>query len=194
MERTLLDRLRSLPFFWLSLACITGIVLASQVSLAYSTWAIMAGIFLLFSLRPTRLAGFLHLSSRTYLIITLSLVSFCLGGFNYQIRIPKIDAFHIAWYNDREYDLLVTGTLSEPPDYRDTYTNLHIKVDAVDTGSGDLLVEANCWHAFSPMRLTNMEKMSAFVAKWSLRLKMKNFPIASIWPGRVFTHICHKPK
>ena len=141
MERTLLDRLRSLPFFWLSLACITGIVLASQVSLAYSTWAIMAGIFLLFSLRPTRLAGFLHLSSRTYLIITLSLVSFCLGGFNYQIRIPKIDAFHIAWYNDREYDLLVTGTLSEPPDYRDTYTNLHIKVDAVDTGSGDLLVE-----------------------------------------------------
>ena len=141
MERTLLDRLRALPFFWLSLAFLTGIVLASQVSLAYSTWAILAGIFLLFSLRPTRLAGFLHLSSRTYLIITLSLVSFCLGGFNYQVRLPKIDAFHIAWYNDREYDLLVTGTLSEPPDYRDTYTNLRVKVEKVDTGSGDLPVE-----------------------------------------------------
>ena len=26
----------------------------------------------------------------------------------------------------------------EPPDYRDTYTNLHLKVEAVDSGSGDL--------------------------------------------------------
>ncbi len=34
--------------------------------------------------------------------------------------------------------MLVTGTLSEPPDYRDTYTNLRLKVEAVDSGSGDL--------------------------------------------------------
>ena len=73
----------------------------------------------------------------------MSLVSFCLGGLRYQLSIPKIDAFHIAWYNDREYDLLVTGTLSEPPDYRDTYTNLRLKVEAVDTGSGDLPVEGD---------------------------------------------------
>jgi competence protein ComEC len=34
--------------------------------------------------------------------------------------------------------LLITGTLAEPPDYRDTYTNLKIKVEAIDSGSGDL--------------------------------------------------------
>ena len=141
MDQTLLYRLRSLPFFWLSLAFLAGIVFAGQVSLTYDVWAILTGTFLLFALRPRKPAVWLQLSTKTYLIIILSLVSFCLGGLNYQLRQPKIDAFHIAWYNDREYDLLVTGVLDEPPDYRDTYTNLRLKVEAVDTGSGDLPVE-----------------------------------------------------
>ena len=141
MDQTLLYRLRSLPFFWLSLAFLVGIVFAGQVSLTYDIWAILTGIFLLLALRPRKPAAWFHLSAKTYLIIVLSLVSFCLGGLNYQLRQPKIDAFHIVWYNDREYDLLVTGILDEPPDYRDTYTNLHLKVEAVDTGSGDLPVE-----------------------------------------------------
>ena len=115
--------------------------MASQVSIRYDIWIILAGIFLLFVLRPRRLAEFLHLSTQTYLVFVLSLVSFCLGGLRYQLNLPKIDAFHIAWYNDRQYDLLVTGTLDEPPDYRDSYTNLRLKVEAVDTGSGDLTVE-----------------------------------------------------
>jgi len=141
VNQTLLNRLRTLPFFWLSLAFLAGIVLASQVPLTYDIWLILAGLFLLIALRPRRPAEWLHLSTRTYLIIALSLVSFSLGGFNYQIRQPKIDAFHISWYNDREYDLLLTGTIAEPPDYRDTYTNLRLNVEAVDTGSGDLPVE-----------------------------------------------------
>ena len=140
MDSTL-TRLRALPFFWLSLAFIAGILLASQISLTYDIWIILAGVFLLFAIRSRKIAELLRLSTRTYLIIVLSLVSFCLGGLRYQLSIPKIDAFHIAWYNDREYDLLVTGTLAEPPDYRDTYTNLQMDVEAVDTGSGDLPVE-----------------------------------------------------
>jgi len=141
LDSTTLNRLRTLPFFWLSLAFLAGIILAAQVSLTYDIWLILAGIFLLFALRPRKPANLLRLSIKTYLIIILSLVSFCLGGLNYQLRLPKIDAFHIAWYNDREYDLLVTGTLDQPPDYRDTYTNLYLKVESVDTGSGDLPVE-----------------------------------------------------
>ena len=141
MEQTTLNRLRSLPFFWLSLAFLAGIILTSQLLLAYDIWAILAGIFLLLALRPRKLAEWFRLSTKTYLIIILSFASFCLGGVNYQFRQPKIDAFHIAWYNDREYELLITGTLDEPPDYRDTYTNLRLNVEAVDTGSGDLPVK-----------------------------------------------------
>ncbi|MGD8404729.1 MAG: ComEC/Rec2 family competence protein [Anaerolineales bacterium] len=141
MDQTPLNRFRALPFFWLSLAFLGGIILASQVSFTYDIWLILAGVFLLFAFRPNKPAEWLHLSTRTYLVIVLSFVSFCLGGLNYQLRQPKIDAFHIAWYNDRDYELLVTGTLAEPPDYRDSYTNLRLNVEAVDTGSGDLPVE-----------------------------------------------------
>ncbi len=141
MNQPILNRLRTLPFFWLSLAFLAGIVLSSQILLTYDIWIILAGVFILFALRPRYPAGLLRLSTKTYLIIVLSLASFCLGGMDYQLHLPKIDAFHIAWYNDREYDVLVTGTLDEPPDYRDTYTNLYVKVEAVDTGSGDLPVQ-----------------------------------------------------
>ena len=117
MNQNILNRLRTLPFFWLSLAFLAGIIFASQLSLTYDIWAILVGVFLLFALRPHKPAEWLHLSTKTYLIIVLSFVSFCLGGLNYQLRQPKIDAFHIAWYNDRDYELLVTGTLAEPPDW-----------------------------------------------------------------------------
>ncbi len=66
------------------------------------------------------------------------LLGLFLGAARYQMSVPKFDAFHIAFYNDRDYDLLITGTLSEPPDYRDNYTNLRLKVTNVDTGDGNL--------------------------------------------------------
>src|SRR5258706_626546 len=68
------------------------------------------------------------------------LLAFLLGAWRYQAAQPKINAFQVAFYNDRKYDLLITGSLAEPPDYRNTYTNLKIKVAAVDSGSGDLPV------------------------------------------------------
>jgi hypothetical protein len=66
------------------------------------------------------------------------LVALFLGAARYQLSVPNFDAFHIAFYNDRDYDLLITGTLIEPPDYRDNYTNLRVSVKAVDTGDGNL--------------------------------------------------------
>ncbi|MEW6093068.1 MAG: ComEC/Rec2 family competence protein, partial [Chloroflexota bacterium] len=65
-------------------------------------------------------------------------VALLLGAFRYQLSIPKIDAYHIAWYNDRQYELLVTGTVAAPPDVRDAHINLRVRVAAVDTGDGDL--------------------------------------------------------
>jgi len=37
-------------------------------------------------------------------------------------------------YNDRKYDVLVTGSLNDPPDYRDAYTNLRLNVKQIDNG------------------------------------------------------------
>ena len=136
-----LDRLRALPLFWVSLAFLGGLLLSSQVELNSTIWLILAGAVLLpgLALRPLATRG--RLTSGTYLLLVFAGAFFFLGGARYQYALPRIDAHHIAWYNDRQYDVLVTGWLVEPPDYRDSYTNLRLQVEAIDTGSGDLPVQ-----------------------------------------------------
>jgi len=130
-----------MPLLWVSLSFLAGVILAASVTLPVWGWALIA-------LAAFLLALFLHRSQfRTryavlvaYPFIFLLPFFFFLGSSYYQFRQPRIDAFHIAFYTDRAYDLLITGTLVEPPDYRDKYTNLKIEVQAVDTGDGDLPV------------------------------------------------------
>ena len=131
-----------LPLMWFSLAFLAGIVLASLISLSVWVWAILAIIFLLLALlvRFFPLSSFTSRSSSFLLSPFLFILLFALflGAARYQLSVPKFDAFHIAYYNDRDYDLLITGTLAEPPDYRDNYTNLRLDVEKVDTGDRDL--------------------------------------------------------
>ena len=138
MNQTL-KRLFTFPLFVPSILFVFGVMLADQVVLPTYTWIILAGsaclvAILLFALKNKVPIPYAWL-------VCVSLFSLFLGAARFQSQVPNIDAFHIAWYNDREYDLLVTGTLVSPPDYRDTYTNLRLQVESVDTGSGDLPVE-----------------------------------------------------
>jgi competence protein ComEC len=149
----LLNRLQEqlsshLPLVWVSLAFIIGIILASFVSLPIWVWVGLVILFLLLTILIriifTRLQNSsfkIHPSS--FLLHPFSFIllfSLCFGAARYQFSIPNFDAFHIAFYNDRNYDLLITGYLVEPPDYRDSYTNLRLKVTNVDTGDGNLEV------------------------------------------------------
>ncbi|MBU2611467.1 MAG: ComEC/Rec2 family competence protein, partial [Chloroflexi bacterium] len=130
-----------LPLLWLSLAFLAGILLASQVMLTVTVWLILAGIaLLLFIVYRLWSARRQNSNPPTISLITLSLITLFLGAARYQASIPIIDAHHIAWYNDRQYDLLVTGVLTELPDTRDTYTNLRLRVQSVDTGDESLPV------------------------------------------------------
>ncbi|MDL1912049.1 DUF4131 domain-containing protein [Chloroflexi bacterium CFX6] len=145
-----------LPLMWFSLAFLAGIVLGSLVSLSIWIWAALALAFLLLALLARLFPPFDTPSGRRASLSTLRgpqgiafhfllapfsfilLFSLSLGAARYQYSVPKFDAFHIAFYNDRDYDLLITGYLVEPPDYRDNYTNLRMEVEKVDTGDGDL--------------------------------------------------------
>jgi competence protein ComEC len=133
---SLLERLTTQPpLMWFSLAFLGGIVLGSLVSLSLLGWGLLALLFLLLAI----LARFLPTSRfalPTFAFVLL--LALFLGAARYQYSVPKFDAFHIAFFNDRDYDLLITGHLVEPPDYRDTYTNLRVEVEKVDTGDGDL--------------------------------------------------------
>ena len=134
-----------MPLVWISISFLTGIVIASLFALSAYIW-LGATLFLvvLFILlrRPvvSSISILKPISAAHYLYFILP-VAFLFGGLWYQFRQPNFDAFHIAFYNDRSYDILVTGTLAKPPDYRDTYTNLQLNVEAVDSGSGDMPVQ-----------------------------------------------------
>ncbi len=135
------EQLTALPLVWFSLAFLAGIVLASLVSLHILVWIalVIISIFLVILSRIFAIR-FSSSASRLPLFSFILLTALFLGAARYQISVPRFDAFHIAFYNDRDYDLLVTGTLIEPPDYRDNYTNLRLKVSKVDTGDRDLPV------------------------------------------------------
>ncbi len=136
-----------MPLVWVSLSFISGIIVSSLAPFSAAFWFWVGGVFLfiaifLYSLilfpqfANTAIFNFLFSLQPSFFIL---LVFFSLGAGLYQYRQPDLkDPFHIPFYNDRDYEILVTGTLAEPPDYRDKYTNLKINVEAVDSGSGDL--------------------------------------------------------
>jgi competence protein ComEC len=130
------------PLMWFSLAFLAGIVFGSLVSLSLWVWLALAvlAIFLLIlaQLFSARIPPALFILHPLSFILIASLF---LGAARYQFTVPNFDAFHIAFYNDREYDLLITGTLIQPPDYRDKYTNLRLEVSKVDTGDSELFVD-----------------------------------------------------
>jgi competence protein ComEC len=129
-----------MPLLWLSLAFIAGILFAGLVTRSVLVWLLLAGGMLIVFIL-LRVLKLLHISIVPLLLFSPALlVAFFLGAARYQSTIPRVDAQHIAWYNDREYELLVTGTLTDPPDERDTYTNLRLNVTSVDTGDQTLPV------------------------------------------------------
>lgn len=126
---------------WFSLAFLGGIIGASLLSVHVLVWTALAAVSLLLILLARVLAPrFTALSSFRSPFLFVLLLAFFLGAARYQMSVPQVNAFHVAFYNDRGHDLLITGTVVEPPDYRDTYTNLRIEVLAVDTGDGNLPV------------------------------------------------------
>lgn len=123
-----------MPLLWFSLAFIAGIILASFVSLPIYAWLTLATLVLIVAIIVRR-SNFqpANIQPSTITLIAASLISLLAGSARYQLAIPQITISNIAWFNDRDYDMLVTGTLAEPPDYRDTYTNLRLRVQEVDT-------------------------------------------------------------
>ena len=117
-----------LPLFWLSLAFLAGILFAQSAHASTLLWLLLAALAVLLALLVRlllprlRVPGFLHSSPASLFLVALSLTVFFLGAARYQASLPTVDSHYVAWYNDRDYALLVTGTLADPPDVRDTYT------------------------------------------------------------------------
>ncbi len=81
-----------------------------------------------------------RLSAPVLFLAALALAALFLGAARYQVSLPRLDEHNVAWYADRNYELLITGSLVDPPDERDTYTNLRLQASSVDTGEAVLPV------------------------------------------------------
>lgn len=132
------------PLLWVSLGFIAGIVLARFLALPLYIWLILSllgliAAFFLHRFRDALAAIQLPVRIPPFQPSTVDLVAACavailLGAVRFQLTVPVQAISQVSWFNDRQYDVLVTGTLVQPPDYRDTYTNLRLQAIQVDTG------------------------------------------------------------
>ncbi|MBI2757670.1 MAG: ComEC/Rec2 family competence protein [Chloroflexi bacterium] len=121
-----------MPLLWVSLAFLIGIALNGFWRAPLEMWLAFT---LLSAIGVWAIPGrFTTLKPSDKRIIIVSLAAFLLGAFRYQLTIQKLTSSDVAWYNDRKYEVLVTGWVVDPPDYRDTYTNLRLRVKQLDTG------------------------------------------------------------
>ncbi|MEJ5223549.1 MAG: ComEC/Rec2 family competence protein, partial [Anaerolineales bacterium] len=130
-----------LPLFGISISFAFGIILASGVTLSLFTWLMLsasAAVLAVWWSVAARRRGWQPwgLSHAHQFLILLCAAAVFGGAARFQAGQPEKSPFSVAWFNDREYDLLVTGVVIAPPDVRDTYTNLVLQVEGVDNGDG----------------------------------------------------------
>ena len=140
----------TLPLLWISLALMAGMVLASVIHAHVLLWLLLTllGLFSIYpayrlvpAVIPLR-AGRAGLDLRRAAVVLAVVVvaGVFLGALLFQLNVPPRSEDQIAFYNDAAYDVLVTGTLLEPPDVRDTYSNLRLQARELDAGKGPVTV------------------------------------------------------
>jgi len=122
----------TLPLLWVSLAFLSGIVLNRFLRAPLAIWLIIMLIPIIDAMVLRR--RFARLASLNVGLIAAVCIALLLGAMRYQQTIHKITPADVSWYNDRKYDVLITGTVTDPPDYRDAYTNLRLNVKQIDNG------------------------------------------------------------
>ncbi|HEX7975759.1 MAG TPA: ComEC/Rec2 family competence protein [Anaerolineales bacterium] len=134
-----------MPLLWLSLAFLSGIVLGEFLGWPTVAWLALAG----FALALLLLRLLLTLRFRRFpasnppaptpnlprfpFPLPLLFIFVALGAARYLQTQPQFNPGFIAWYNGLEPESVVVGVLVEPPDRRDTYTNLRLQVEQLSS-------------------------------------------------------------
>ncbi len=127
------------PLTFISLSFLGGIVLARAIPQSTGRWLEFSAGAFLFALLMLLFRRMREKAETPAFLFRLSPVYFLLpfffffGAYFFQYQQPDSDdPFNIIWYTDREYESLITGVISDAPDYRDTYTNLQIDVREIN--------------------------------------------------------------
>lgn len=125
-----------MPLFWLSLAFLGGIFFGEQLDWPKYFWWFLLLLSLLMTVleqlgkrRFPKIGAGLKKLPDLSIPYPLILISFVCGALRFQLAQPVIDSGFISYYNDSEYEYNIQGVLVEPPDQRDSYTNLKVSVE-----------------------------------------------------------------
>lgn len=158
-----------MPLLWLSLAFLTGILLAASLPLSAGGWLVLAGLAGLVLIlgwlahkrarrvpgsdqqveshpphRLASLAGRVMASARQFHLpvpVFALLLALALGGLRYQMAQPKLDdPSHIASHNDTDTIYEVEAILVAPPDVRETRADLRLRAESLRPLEGDVPV------------------------------------------------------
>ena len=143
-----------MPLLWLSLAFIAGILFAAKLALVTADWLLLGAVALSLQLLWPILPLLKHIGKRLPILrnvhnavinkirlpVLFVILALCLGGARYQAAQPHLNPGFIAWYNDTQIKLIVEGSMVEPPEERDSYTNLQISVKRLRS-ENDLLFQ-----------------------------------------------------
>jgi competence protein ComEC len=132
-----LETLANLQLLWVALAFLGGILLGGQIVLPVNLWLILAALGLAAGLILQRVNP-----KSAWLIALLPFFLF-LGAARYQAAQPTSSPENLLYYNDYPGKIWITGSLTAPPDVRDSYQNLRVKVQSIDFGDGDLPIQGN---------------------------------------------------
>lgn len=133
-----------LPFFWLALVCILGVIGADWLTPPIWVWAagtlLSCLLWFLTQILPKSMT-FTHrlkkwTGSDRRLPTVILLAAFCLGAWRYSATRPELTQEHAAYYNERGF-VQILGIIVQPPDARDQRVNLVVDVDSLRISTGE---------------------------------------------------------
>ena len=116
-----------------------GIVLATRLPLKVGSWLAVSGTSILFALVLTLLRrrganAAVTSTSRSRYPLKFSILvisAFAFGAARYQYSLPDLTSpERIAFYNDLDYEVRVTGVVSQPPRVQENQSNVKLRVES----------------------------------------------------------------
>jgi len=115
---------------FVTIGWLIGVWTASRLGLPLSIWGATAVFLSIITLASTTF------HNKRILILFASLTAFALGGARYVFAQPAITPAHVAYYNDSDAPIAITGLIVGEPDVRDRSVNLQLRAETAVFADG----------------------------------------------------------
>ncbi|MBN1230855.1 MAG: ComEC/Rec2 family competence protein [Anaerolineales bacterium] len=134
-----------MPALWLSIAFLLGIVFSNTLNFPILVWQLSSALAFIITIT----GGFLRsktlktrisendsddlptLRTDFLFLCLMSALFFFLGGIRHQLSIPHFSPEDLAYWNDHEEPVSISGMVYEPQEEHEGYTKLYVKAETI---------------------------------------------------------------